>query len=303
MRACAHLVLLLLGLSLHAAPAFAQGESPEKKVKSAEGLLRSGNAAEAEKILLSISEPGAKALSLLGQVQVKLKKYEEALKTYERYVTVETVASKRAAGEQLLSELKVLSQTRFKILTTPPGATVYIDSKADGAVGKTPLSHMVTPGRHRIILELPGYETIKVNVSAVEQQELELPFTMLPTGCELTITSEPAGAKIVIDGKGAGTTPVTRRVPAGIYRIEAVIKEGEPPVARQAVCDEKDQKPIPINLSAPPGSEAPPVPAADGGAPDGGAPDAAPARAPGAPKEAPRDAAKDAPKAPPPGQK
>src|SRR5205809_276402 len=91
-----------------------------------------------------------------------------------------------AAAEGDSPEKKVLVQTRFKIVTTPPGATVYIDSKADGAVGKTPVSHMVTPGRHKIILELSGYETIKVDVSAIEQKELELPFTLLPSGCELT---------------------------------------------------------------------------------------------------------------------
>src|SRR2546423_1518647 len=141
MRVCQF--LLLAGYLLGSPMLLAQ-ESPAQKIKAAEGQLRQGNAAAAEKVLLTIETPPPKAVSLLGQVQLKLKKYEEALKTYERYVTAEPSAGKKAAGEQMVSELKTLMKTRFKIATTPPGATVFIDSKAEGAVGKTPLSQMVT---------------------------------------------------------------------------------------------------------------------------------------------------------------
>ncbi|MCS6913798.1 MAG: PEGA domain-containing protein [Myxococcales bacterium] len=252
MRPCCLLTLLTLGvyLALPAAVRAQEEEPPDKKLKTAEGLVKSGSLAEAEKVLLSIADPPAKALQLLGQVQLRLKKYPEALSTYERYITLETIASKKAAGEALVAELKTLMKTRFKIITTPPGATVYIDSKADGPVGQTPLSHHVTPGKHRLIIELPGYETIKVDVSAVEQQELELPFVLLPQGCELTVTSEPTQAKVFIDGKGAGTTPLGRRLRSGTYRVEAIIKPGEPPVVRQVSCDEKDPKPLQVHLTA-----------------------------------------------------
>ncbi len=291
MRACQRLVLLacLLGAPCPLpCSAAADAESPDKKVRAAEALFRQGSVAEAEKLLLTITTPTAKSLQLLGQVQVKLKKYEEALKAYGGYVQAETNAGKRAAGEQIVSELKVMMQTRFKITTTPPGATVFIDSKVDGAVGRTPLSQIVSPGLHRVILELEGYEPLKMEVSATEQKERELPFTLMPMGCPLTVTSDPPRLKVMIDGKGAGMAPVSRRLRSGIYRVEAVLTEGQPPVGTQVTCEERDPRPLSVNLSrdllAPPdGGSAPDggAPRDGGGPPDAGpAPDARPARAP-----------------------
>jgi hypothetical protein len=265
----APLCLVLVGCLLGIAPARA-ADPADKKVKLAATLLRQGDLNEAEKILLAVEQPSAKALQLLGQVQVKRRRYEDALRTYERYLQVETSASKRAAVEHLVADLKNLMQTRFKITSTPPGATVYIDSKVDGPVGKTPLSQIVSPGRHKIFLELPGHEPIKLVVSAVDQKELELPFTLLPLGCDLTITSEPPSARVFIDGKGAGQAPIKRRLRSGLYRIEGLLAEGEQPVLRQVTCDEKDPAALNVQLSRA-GSGAP-APEQDGSTPaDGGA--------------------------------
>jgi hypothetical protein len=268
-------------------------DSPEKKLKAAEGMFRAGKLAEAETLLLGIAQPPAKGLQLLGQVQVRQKKYEEALKTYEKYIAVEKIPSKRAAGETLLAELKTLAKTRFRIVTTPPGATVFIDSKVDGPIGTTPITRQVTPGRHKVILELAGYEPINVAVAAAEQQELELPFVLIPKGCELTVTSQPEKAKVFIDGKGAGMTPVGRQLRSGTYRVEAILQPGDPPVVRQVICDDKDPKPLQVHL-------APEAPGASGqpGQPAPTAPAAATTAAPPAPPApAPKDAAKDGPAA------
>lgn len=244
----APLCLVLVGCLLGAAPALA-ADPADKKIKEAASLLRQGDLNEAEKLLLSLEQPGAKGLQLLGQVQVKRRRYEDALRTYERYLQVETSASKRAAVEQLVADLKNLMQTRFKITTTPEGATVYIDSKVDGPVGKTPISQIVSPGRHKLFLELEGHEPIKIVVSAVDQKELELPFTLLPLGCDLTITTDPPKARVFIDGKGAGQAPIKRRLRSGLYRIEGLLAEGEPPVLQQVTCDEKNPTPLNVALS------------------------------------------------------
>src|SRR4051794_27783236 len=45
-----------------------------------------------------------------------------------------------------------------KIETAPPGATVYIDDKAKGAVGVTPWEVKLLNGDYLIIVELDGYQ-------------------------------------------------------------------------------------------------------------------------------------------------
>jgi outer membrane receptor protein involved in Fe transport len=62
-------------------------------------------------------------------------------------------AAVRTAIARLAPQVAVL-----EVVSSPPGATLYVDRKDLGSAGRAPRLLAVAPGRHRIVAELEGYE-------------------------------------------------------------------------------------------------------------------------------------------------
>jgi hypothetical protein len=113
------------------------------------------------------------------------------------------------------------SATRLKLTTEPPGATVYLDIKAAGPRGQTPLDLPVKPGRHRVFFELDGYEPVLVrNVDVKEGQEVAVHRDLVVKGCDMTVAVTPAHARGRLDGKKEISSTATVRVAPGEHTIE-----------------------------------------------------------------------------------
>ncbi|MCG3173194.1 MAG: Serine/threonine-protein kinase PknD [Myxococcota bacterium] len=67
-------------------------------------------------------------------------------------------------------------------------------------------------GRHRMVIEAPGYEKVERDLEIVSEKELiseEMrPVNMENTGV-LRIDTKPRGMSVIVNGKSVGTTPVT----------------------------------------------------------------------------------------------
>jgi hypothetical protein len=115
------------------------------------------------------------------------------------------------------------------VVSSPPGATAALDGRTD-AVCVTPCSLAATPGRHAIVITLPGYQSERRDV-VVGSGAAELPAVVLRAlSGSLMLTTVPAGATILVDGrKLAETTPTSISLPPGDHTV-TVEKDG-----RQAV--------------------------------------------------------------------
>jgi hypothetical protein len=110
-----------------------------------------------------------------------------------------------------------------RLVTSPPGATLVIDSNAD-VTCKTPCELKLASGRHTLSASINGYRrSLKI---------FELPhdsdvfINMERTTGTLMIKSEPPGAVISVDGQQRSEkTPAMLTLPTGSHRIE-VIREG-----------------------------------------------------------------------------
>lgn len=68
-------------------------------------------------------------------------------------------------------------KAHLTVVTTPPGALVTVGGRA---VGTTPVSTVVAPGRHRVEISLAGYESRSVNLTAADGEEIQLQVSLTP---------------------------------------------------------------------------------------------------------------------------
>jgi tetratricopeptide (TPR) repeat protein len=173
MRRTSSLALALCLVFLPSSVALAEGDAKEADAHFLAGTKafeESDYAKAVEELQKSVViKPTAKAFLTLGNAYVKTGQLDDAKAAFERVLQIDPKSKKRVTVERLIKSLGVLASTKLKISSSPPGATVYVDLKAEGAKGKTPVDVGVTPGPHRIILELDGYERLNINnATAIE---------------------------------------------------------------------------------------------------------------------------------------
>jgi hypothetical protein len=165
-------------------------------------------------------KPTVKAYLTLGNAYLKLGQIDEARASFERILEIDPHTSKRKTVEGLIHDLDVLARTKLVVTSVPPGANVYIDLKAEGSRGKTPVTIPVLPGRHQVMLELDGYKPATIpEATAVEGQEVPVGVTLEQRGCDLSITAVPAGAGVRVDAAQPTGVPVTVRVSLGDHQL------------------------------------------------------------------------------------
>ncbi|MEO8705147.1 MAG: PEGA domain-containing protein [Kofleriaceae bacterium] len=123
------------------------------------------------------------------------------------------------------------TQYAVKIDSTPPGATIYIDSKQCPSIGVTPWSGKLNPGNITVIVEATGYvaETRTFNVKKVRTaQDLFVPLRSQPR-IEVRADADKnmVGATVSVDGQPQGqvTGPLVITTTAARHLVE-IKKEG-----------------------------------------------------------------------------
>lgn len=111
------------------------------------------------------------------------------------------------------------------IKTDVPGASVYVDDKAEGQVGTTPWGNVLPSGAHKIWIEKPGYKPIEedVEISIGDKKRIELTLERLEFGILLVKTNVP-GAMIFLDGEPLGKTPLEEDVAPGTHEMRVSLE-------------------------------------------------------------------------------
>jgi hypothetical protein len=96
---------------------------------------------------------------------------------------------------------------RININSTPPGATVRLDTQTSPPIGNTPIrNRAVRSGAHTLFFELPGYVPGRLDINVARNGEA---FTgSLQQAGSINISSDVSGAAVTIDGQERGTSPV-----------------------------------------------------------------------------------------------
>lgn len=195
----------------------------------------------------------------IGRCHEALGQYAQALVHCKIALNATTViASTRATAKKCVARLNArLTQPLLHVKSSPPGATLRIDGRA---VGTTPWTGKVEPGRRQVDLELADHRPQTRHVMMVLGGEERLSTALVPgnVGALFSLSSIPSGATVALDGEILGETPLERLpVDAKSYLVE-VAKEGyQPQVLTISISDGSHLERSITLLSSNPGAEIP----------------------------------------------
>lgn len=235
----------LLLAPLLAPPAWAQGASGNPRyqaaVEQANAFKREGklkDAAEALRRAQTIA-PDPSALYEIATLYEQAGERRAALGYFKRFIdevpsdarVTEAVARIQALEAQLQDQYEEVVVT-----SQPSGAYVYINDRANGAVGQTPHRMKLLPGEHKIIAELDGYVTATQLLMLQEGAASQVAISLYSEAevAPVSFLVNRADAQVYIDKSLMARTPVTEPilVRQGLHQIR-VVKPGYAPWEKQ----------------------------------------------------------------------
>jgi hypothetical protein len=135
-----------------------------------------------------------------------------------------------------------------------PKSSVYIDNQAVGAVGTTPYSQYVKPGKHTFWVTIEGYDTYKQEIETVPggHHEIKAEIKGTPVGKINVIGFGIEDSTVYVDGKLACERgPCLKAVPEGEHTV-AVERSGYKPYSRRIKVQAKTETNIKVTLAPKP---------------------------------------------------
>lgn len=163
-----------------------------------------------------------KLVGLRGAVLLKLRDYEGARAAYQAYLAAGATGENRRVALKILESLRSLERTSVDITVDRGPATVYLDSKTEGALcTAAPTCHRpVLPGDHKVIIERDGFQRWTGRVTTRDGQNASLAAALAEQPSLLTVRVTPPGAAVAVDDAPyTAPTPVA----AGEHRIAAAL--------------------------------------------------------------------------------
>ena len=153
----------------------------------------------------------------------------EAIRFYQRFIDAVPDSPKRAALQEKVGQLKKKLDTRYRtvqVSSTPAGAHVFVNDRASGSMGKTPISFQLMPGKHKIIVDLKDHESDAKEVVLGDEPKVRIGF-------DLSLSSEYAdvkfmvsevGADILVNRRSIGKSPIVgvKRLRQGTHQVLAM---------------------------------------------------------------------------------
>ena len=135
-----------------------------------------------------------------------------------------------------------------------PKSEVFIDNQEQGAVGKTPYSQYVKPGKHTFYVTIEGYDTVKEEIEVLPggTHEVKAVLKGTPVGKLNVIGLGIEDSTIFVDGKLACERgPCLKAVPEGEHTI-TVTRPGMKEYSRRIKVQAKTEANVKVTLAPTP---------------------------------------------------
>lgn len=133
----------------------------------------------------------------------------------------------------------------LEVISNPPDADVYVDSKL---VGRTPLAIQIPPGEHEILVAKDTtYEDYATKISLSKGQSKKLTVTLHPKRPRIIVETVPQEAQVFLNDRYLANSPLQTELPSGRYRIR-LSKKGWRSAIEEIVVSEGETKRLHIHL-------------------------------------------------------
>jgi hypothetical protein len=211
-------------------------ETAKKRLIELEGQLAALGGRDAFKSLLSVQSNPTDATITLKSADGKVLEhgtgspFSRTLDEGRYFVEVQHPKYKTISTPINVAPGKVyviiveMSQGQFlgflRVVSSVPGANVFVDKKEEGALGKTPFQNATPTGQHHVWIEKPGYKPIErdVEVGVGDDVRLLVELERVEYGRIRVVASRP-GAQVYIDGKAKGQVPIEVDVGHGEHEV------------------------------------------------------------------------------------
>jgi len=220
----------------------AQGELDEakKRLTELESQLAALGGREAFKSLLSVQSKPEDATIVLKDLEGAIVQqgqgpFSHTLDEGKYFVEVQHPKYKTIATPLTVAPGKVyviiveMSQGQFlgflRVISSVPGASVFVDKKEQGALGKTPFQNATPTGAHHIWIEKPGYKPIErdVEVGVGDDVLIRVELERVEHG-RIRVVASRSDAEVFIDGKLKGKVPLEVDVSHGTHEVRVSAK-------------------------------------------------------------------------------
>ena len=141
---------------------------------------------------------------------------EEAVRFYTRFVDSVPGSKRAPAVQDKIADLKQSLGGQYrtvKVSSSPPNAVIFIDDRAQGSMGQTPLVFRLMPGKYTVLADLKGHESGERSIDLSDTDQ-ELHFDLLRSdefGSIRFLVTE-RGADVMVDRKRIAQSPVTEPI-------------------------------------------------------------------------------------------
>jgi outer membrane receptor protein involved in Fe transport len=164
----------------------------------------------------------------IARTYEQLAQYADAHRYYTQAIDMERDQGRLTQINEAVARIRPYVAV-LRVVSDPPGATVYINRRDLGPRGTAPRSLAFPPGRYRVIAELDGYEPVESpEVQAALAQETLVTLRMVRIVGNARVEGEASGAVVHVDspdGVPAGRVPCDLVLAPGRHRF-FVSREG-----------------------------------------------------------------------------
>jgi len=128
-------------------------------------------------------------------------------------------------SDKLIDIYIALSEEHYlgwiEIASNVVGADLFIDRKDIGAIGRTPFTGQLKPGKHTIFLEKFGYQSLQQEIDVPAGTAMQHNLVMQKTQAGwVSITGKTTqGARLIVDEKFGCATPCRVELPPGKHKL------------------------------------------------------------------------------------
>jgi len=148
-------------------------------------------------------------------------------------------------SDKLIDVYIALSEEHYlgwiEISSNVIGADLFIDRKDIGAIGRTPFTGQLKPGKHTIFLEKFGYQPLQQEIDVPAGTAMQHSLQMQPSQAGwITITGKTTqGGRLIVDEKFGCATPCRAELPPGVRRFYLLDRALQLPISQSgAACKE-----------------------------------------------------------------